>query len=297
MFYYEKTDIKATVLDGWNEIILANWPNNKHIICNINNDIPVRIPSHQYVLVNQSVLHNCGIEVENQFLLESLAACENANSKLTMYFTVNTAFANYLDKFPNLTESLEFLIIKNKTTFEQTLLISLNISKFNQMLLTASSNLKKFINSYNNNKEIFDLQERHDSMELNTNKIFFSDNYIMDIFMLISAIISLLATTLTVYLLCKDKKLLTLIASLVLHRAKEVGAEVTQKEVDSECKTLAYIGIILTILGLVMVTVYYRETKLCKEHRFSIAVKIMLFVSDVQNYMPIKLYKAAGSIH
>ena len=71
------------------------------------------------------------------------------------------------------------------------------------MLLTASTDLKELINSYTNHKEIFDLQERHSSMELNANKNFFSDNYIIDIFMFISAIISLLATTLTVYLLCK----------------------------------------------------------------------------------------------
>ena len=30
---------------------------------------------------------------------------------------------------------------------------------------------------------------------------------------------------------------------------------------------------------------------------FSKAVKIMIFISDVQNYVPIKLCKAAGSIH
>ena len=41
-FYY-KTDITPTVLDGGYETILANWPNNKHIICNVNNDIPVKI--------------------------------------------------------------------------------------------------------------------------------------------------------------------------------------------------------------------------------------------------------------
>ena len=35
-----------------------------------------------------------------------------------MHFTVSTAFINYLDQFLNLTESLEFPIIKNKTTFE-----------------------------------------------------------------------------------------------------------------------------------------------------------------------------------
>ena len=84
-FYYNKTDIIPTVLDGANEIILTNWPNDKHIICNINNNIPVRIPSHPYVLVNRSVLCNCGIEADNHYLLESLAACDNRNSKLTMY--------------------------------------------------------------------------------------------------------------------------------------------------------------------------------------------------------------------
>ena len=104
-FYYNKTDITPTVLDGGDEIILANWPNDKYIICNINNNIPVRIPSHPYVLVSRSVLCNCGIEAENHFLLESLAACEDTNAKLTMYFTVNTAFVNYLDTFPNLTVS------------------------------------------------------------------------------------------------------------------------------------------------------------------------------------------------
>ena len=158
-----------------------------------------------------------------------------------MYFTVNTAFVDYLDKFPNLTESLEFLIIRNKTTFQQTLFISLNISKFDSALLTASNNQKEFVNSYTNHKEIFDLQERHDNTELNANIKFFSENYIMDIFLFIAVIISLLATALTVYLLCKHKKHQVLIASLVL-QVKGVGT-VTQKEINSECKTLAYISL------------------------------------------------------
>ena len=68
------------VLDEGYEIILANWPNDKHIICTINNDIPIEILSHPYVLVNRSILCNCGIEVENNFLLEYLATCHNANT-------------------------------------------------------------------------------------------------------------------------------------------------------------------------------------------------------------------------
>ena len=67
-------------------------------------------------------------------------------------------------------------------TFEEILPVSLNVSKFNHTLLTASNDLKDFIDSYTNWKEIFDLRERHDIMEFNTSKNFFSNNYIMDIF-------------------------------------------------------------------------------------------------------------------
>ena len=81
-FHYNKTDIIPTVLDGGNKIALANWPSNKQIIYTTNNDIPVKILSHPYVLVNRSVLYNCGIEADNHCLLESLAACDNRNSKL-----------------------------------------------------------------------------------------------------------------------------------------------------------------------------------------------------------------------
>ena len=66
-FYYNKTDT-PTALDGGNEIILANWPNDKHIICNINNDIPVRMSSHPYILVNRSVLCICRIQADNHWL-------------------------------------------------------------------------------------------------------------------------------------------------------------------------------------------------------------------------------------
>ena len=165
-FYYNKTDITLTVLDRVNEVILANWPNDKHI-CTINNDILIKIPSHPYILVNRSILHNCGIEVENNFLLESLATCHNANTNLVMYFTVNTAFTNYIDQF-NLTENQKFPILTNKTNSEHTLPIFPNNSKFDDSLLTTPQALKDYIAKYKHEKEIFDLKERNDIHELDS---------------------------------------------------------------------------------------------------------------------------------
>ena len=65
-----------------------------------------------------------------------------------------------------------------------------------------------------------------------------------------------------------------------------------------ECRTLAYGGIILTVLSMIIVTfLHYRKSGLCRGYRFSNVVKIMLFISDVQNYVPIKLSETSGSIH
>ena len=210
-------DITLTALDWGNEIILANWPNDKHIICTINNDILIEIPSHPYILVNRSALCNCGIEAENNFLLEALAACHDANTNLVMYFMVNTAFINYIDQF-NLTEDLKFPILTNKTTSEYTLPIFCNNSKFDDSLLTTPQTLTDYIAQYKHEKEIFDLKERHDIVEIvleTSYKNVFTNNFYVNIFVFIIAIIS---DIITVIIICffKHNKLRTLVVSLVL---------------------------------------------------------------------------------
>ena len=91
--------MKPTVLDGGFQIILANWPNYRKIMCSHNNNIPINIPGQPYVLMNQSILCNCNIEAKSNFLLESLAGCEGPETKtdLEMHFTINLALVNYFD--------------------------------------------------------------------------------------------------------------------------------------------------------------------------------------------------------
>ena len=117
-YYVNTTKVKPAVLDGGHEIVLANWPGNKHAICNDNNNIPIKIPnsSHPYVLINRTVLCNCGIEAEDSFLLESIATYSGKQSDLIMYFTVNTAFMHYFD---SLTNELDAHILQNWTKHEQ----------------------------------------------------------------------------------------------------------------------------------------------------------------------------------
>ena len=127
-----------------------------------------------------------------------------------MYFTVNTAFVNYIDQF-NLTQMLTHPILTNKTTSEHTLPIFLNDTKFDGTLLSAPWTLKEYISQCKLMKEIFDLKERYDTMDIEPpNKNFFTNNIIVDISVFTVAIISAIATIIILYLLCKHNKLRTL---------------------------------------------------------------------------------------
>ena len=99
--------------------------------------------------------------------------------------------------------------------------------------------------------------------------------------MFTSSIISIITITLVIYLFCIHKYIRTIIASLILHKTKEVEANSNSNSETNnyECRTLAYIGMVLTILSMIAVIfLHYRKSKLCRRYRFSNVVKIVLFI-------------------
>ena len=124
----------------------------------------------------------------------------------------------------------------------------------------------------------------------------------MDIFLFITALIALLITTLAIYLLCKHKKFKMLVSSLGLQQIREVGTVATQEVVTTACTYKIQFYIIfelsISIFGLVIFAVLHsRKLKLCRGCLFPNAVKSMLFISDLQYHVPVKLCITAGSIH
>ena len=128
----------------------------------------------------------------------------------------------------------------------------------------------------------------------------------MDIFLFVTVIILLVVTTIFMYILCKHKKLKSLVTSLALQQIKEVGMVAKQEhvsivqDIECTCKIQRYtiFMLCLSILGLLMfIILNSRKEKLFRGHLFSNAAKIMMFISDAQYYVPVKLCKTAGSIH
>ena len=118
------------------------------------------------------------------------------------------------------------------------------------------------MDDYINNKESFDLQQRDAVVSFKSSKNFIS-SYIVNIFTFTSSIISIITVMFVIYLFCKHKHIRMLVASLILHKIKEVQANSNSnpKTNNYECRTLAYVGIILTVLSMISVIfLHYRKS-------------------------------------
>ena len=210
-YYHNKTNVTLSVLDGGKQIILANWSNYKRIIYTYNNNIPVNIPSHPYVLLDRNILCNCDIEAESNFLLE-----EHEKPNLEMYFTVNLAFIDYLEQ---LNETITTPINRNWTNAKQPIPISLDSFQVSSRLMHVPIMLKDFMEQYQENRITVTRQENPKS-KFRT----FINSFLVDTLIFIAAILTVFLAFVIIYVLTGQPKLKALITTMVVQRVKSHGS-------------------------------------------------------------------------
>ena len=127
-------------------------------------------------------------------------------------------------------DSLDAPILQNLKTHEQVLPISLQSLESNSSLPQVPEMLKDFVNRYKHKKEIFDLQKGHiDDDNLDSNKMSFFSCYIIDIFLFfITALMSLIVSSIVIYIVYKHVKLKSLVISIALQPIKGMGTAFDQ---------------------------------------------------------------------
>ena len=124
------------------------------------------------MLLDRNILCNCNIEAESNFLLESLATCdEHEKPDLEMYFTVNLAFMDYLTQ---LNVTLDTPINRNWTSVKQPIPISLDSFQINPKLMHAPIMLRDFMEQYQENRMTIAKQRKPKMQVLKVHKQFLS---------------------------------------------------------------------------------------------------------------------------
>ena len=102
----------------------------------------------------------------------------------------------------------------------------------------------------------------------------FTNNFIIDIFTFVTAIILVISTIIIIYTICKHNKLRALVTSLAFQQAKRSKSQKKLVKKNYKCKCAAQFYIILAlsiiIIGLVVFAILQvRRIKLCRGQLFS----------------------------
>ena len=226
--------------------------------------------------------------------------CENSETKtdLEMYFAVNLAFVDYFDKA---IEDLDIPILRNWTTQEQILPLSIETFEINPNLLNAAKTLKDLVNQYKNKRKILEIQGQRETEKAKRDSKFvsFLNSFLGDILLFSVALVTMIIMLVVINMVCSQSQLKTLVANIALQRAKGIEAA-DVREVYCTCKTNWYIigMLIIIMLGMLYLVINkIKQSSLFKGCLFSNMTKVMLFISNTRSYVPIKLCRIARSIH
>ena len=234
---------------------------------------------------------NCDIEAESNFLLESLAACEeHEKPDLEMYFTLNIAFVDYVEQ---INETITTPINRNWTSAKQLIPISLDSFQVSSKLIHAPIMLKDFMEQYQENRVTVTKQENPKS-RFRT----FINSFLVDILIFIAAILTVFLAFVIIYVLTGQSKSIVLMTTMALQRVRAMEALNTDRQVQSCNSGLLKV---LMILNLVIVaSLLLRKIKksiFFLGQPFSNMVKIKLFLADTKSYVSLDLNQLAENTH
>ena len=211
-------------------------------------------------------------------------------------YLANTAFLNYFDELINTLDIPDF---HNITRQEHILPISLESDDFDEELLSAPKTLRDLVERYKQKKISFNKQhetlnnEKEDNNFIETS-IF--DHLAFNVFIFVMAIISVIVMFIVIKLVFKGEKMQMLLANLAMVR----GVKAISKAIETIDKgywiVITWLSIILLCILFLTIEKLYRMPIFRKYH-YSNTIKIMIFISDIKSYVPIKLCKTSGSIH
>ena len=235
------------------------------------------------MLLNRAILCNCIIEADS------------TDVDLEMYFVANTTF---LDYFEGLMDTLEVPFLHNVIMQEHILPISLESDDFDKELLAAPEMLRELVENYKRKKLNFD--KKHTKLDLEEDfekETSIIDHLASNKFIFVTALILLIVAIIVIMLLFKGAKMQALITNLAM--LKSVKALTEGKEI---CSNYEY-WIIITWLSLILLGIIFliiekvHKMPIFRKHQYSNTIKVLIFISNIKSYVPIKLCKTTCSIH
>jgi hypothetical protein len=292
--YYYNTTVQPAVLDGGDIIVLANIVNQKRLICTDNYNLAQPLPSHQYVMVNRSILCNCEIEAGLMYILRSLGSCSDSSHLPPMYFTLNLAF---YEKFKKLLPYTDQEPLTEPVLEEPVFPVFLEPPPD---LLHPPETLRDLLDEMERKKD----SHRADLEEINADTTLDHTIELLEhkptkIFIFCGAVSAFIAVGIILFIAYKHAKVQALLAASVLTPTAEAVTTISP-EYWTACPSSWPTIVLVILIGLIVVLYIYNMCKsmaLRKGYKYDKRCDIYLFISSPEHYVPVKLTTVPGQIH
>ena len=186
------------------------------------------------------------------------------------------------------------------TRQEHVLPISLESDDFDKELLSTPETLRELVEKYKQRKLSFNKQ--HKTLDNKIEGDIFIETSIFDhlafnIFIFVMAVILVIPVFIVIKLIFKGEKIRALVTNLAMIKGVKAINDEIKNKINKEY-WIIIIWLSLSLLCVLFLTIekLYRMPIFRKYH-YSNTIKIMIFLSDIKSYIPIKLCKTSGSIH
>ena len=165
-------------------------------------------------------------------------------------------------------------------------------------LLAASETLRELVKNNKRKKLNFDRQHEtfnpEDELVIETS-IF--NHLASKIVIFIMAIISLIIVLIVIMLIFQGEKMQTLVTNLAMITGVKTLTEGTKSGTYYEY-WIIIVWLSLILFGVMFLTIeMVHKMPIFRKYQYSNTIKIMISISNIKSYVPIKLCKTSGSIH
>ena len=291
--YMFNTTVTPAILDGGQQLVLANMDGPNELMCTDANNLGEPIANHPYVLVNRSILCNCRFKSGYTYLYRSLGSCEEESTSDAMHFTINKAFHHYYLDMINKTNTLhidtDIRELPLKTTEEQQQFQIYLEDIRDPLTLDPPTNLKELVHFMEADYGIIQSKDNNtvlndDTMHLTKEqiekmrniyideserakfkvqqKIPFLNSWETQLLSFITSVLTVLLIALTCLFVSKHVKLAAVVGSMALHRMPHASAApiMSDLSLDTQPKQVVCqsytMTLIITVISLIAVVVY-----------------------------------------
>ena len=289
-YSFNKT-VTPAILDGGDQIVLANLPGEKYLQCRRDTgSIPLPSEHASYMVIDKGTLCECDLEVELLTLRNTLSSCNGSETRTTVKYILNEAFRLYEPEMLSAELLSGEYKIHGLRDWPQTFNIELK-RVVDPVEFNDPETLRELVHFWKNYDITVEAQE---SIKREVREKGFWGTKLAGILGVLGLLASI-GVGLALLYLCAKHRILYAAAPLALPQTEALA---DYSNIHCPTHWTVWFFMCTSLIGLVFFLYrVYRKRVLCRGRKYNDKGVVKLIVADEERYVAVPLATVYGPVH